>query len=126
MLLPDRQRALQKIMQSKSLDEFQCQPRAAELPTVLDKARLGARFREQLWLSIGWLRGDRLLHTQPASLIHQSQVRHRTLPRPTFRAIRLDQGPIGFTLTIAPTVVGSKEHSRILATIKSTSFHYTP
>ncbi len=58
MLLSRRQRAFQEIVQSESLDEFQGQPRAAELPTVfdphpravdLDETRLGFGFREQ-WL----------------------------------------------------------------------------
>ena len=50
MLLSRRQRMLQKLVQSQLLDEFQRQPRSAELPAVLDphagavdldKSRLG-------------------------------------------------------------------------------------
>jgi hypothetical protein len=81
-----------------------------------DKARAAA---------IGFLIG-RLFHTQPAGLIHQPQIGDRPLSRAALRAIRLDQSPIGFTLAIAPTVIGTEEHAPMLATFRSDSFHYTP
>ena len=115
MLLPHRQRAQQEVVQSESLDEFQRQPRAAELPTVLhpyprtidlDEPRLGFGLRKQFVLPAR-LRIGRLFHTQPASLVHQPQVSNRPLSRTLRSAVRLDQCPIGFTLAIAPTVMGS-------------------
>jgi hypothetical protein len=37
MLLPRRQRPLQKLVQPQLLDQFQRQPRSTELPTILDR-----------------------------------------------------------------------------------------
>ena len=70
-------------MQSELLDEFQGQPRAAELPAVLDpharavdldETRLGRwRCREQFVLPRWRLRIGRLFDAQPAGLVHQPQ-----------------------------------------------------
>ena len=122
-------------MQPQLLDQFQRQPRAAELPAVLDphtravdldEPRLGLGLRKQLLLRRWRLRVGRLLHAQPARLVHQPQIGHRPLPRASFGAVRLDQRPIRFALAVAPTEVGSQEHAAMLATIPRTFFHYTP
>jgi hypothetical protein len=135
MLLSRRQRAFQKRVQSELLDEFQRQPRTAELPAVLDpdaraidldEARFGSGLREQVALPRGRMGIGSLLHAQPAGLVHQAQVGHRTLPWPLLCAIRFDQRPIRFTLTVAPAVMGSQKHAPMLATIRNAVFHYTP
>ena len=97
-------------------------PRAVDL----HEPRLGVALREQLSLRRSRLRIGRLLHTQPARLVHQPQVGHRPLPRTTLGAIGFDERPIRFTLAIAPTIVRSQEHAAMLAAIPRTFFHYTP
>ena len=80
MLLSRRQRPLQELVQSESLDEFQGQPRTAELPAVLDpysravdldEPRRGVVFREQSLLQ-RWRLRDRPPARRPAGLLRPS------------------------------------------------------
>ena len=128
---PVGKRPAEEFVQSELLDEFQRQPRAAELPAVLDaharavdldEPRLGAGLREQFALPRRRLRIGGLLDAQPAGFIHQSQVGHGALPRAALGAIRLDQRPIGFALAVPSAEMGSQEHAAMLAAIRADLF----
>jgi hypothetical protein len=130
-----RHGAVEKLVQSQLLDEFQRQPRTAELPAVLhaharavdlDEPRLGVGLWEQFWLRRWrpWI--GRLLDAQPARFVHQPHLGHGSLSRPALGAVRFDERPIRFASPVAPAEMGSQEHAPMLATIGSEIFHYTP
>ncbi len=85
----------------KPLDEFESQPRSAELPAVLDADRTDIDF-DPLRLGFGkqrLLRGGRLiqrglLDAQSARLIELTQPRHDPLPGPALGAVGFHQRPV--------------------------------
>jgi hypothetical protein len=123
VLLPRRHHTLQKLMQFQLLDQFQRQPRSAELTAILDpqtravdldELRLCLRFRKQTPLARPPARFNGFLHAQPARFVDLSQVGDGPLPRTALGAIRLDESPIRLTSAILPHIRGAQEHAAML------------
>ena len=136
-MLPSRWHdALEELIQPQPANDFQSQPRAAELAAVLHANARGVDFdpqrlhrflvvllteQRQLLLAARRCRffrvrrtrvSNRLLHSQPPRFVKLPQPGDNALPRPSVGAIRFDERPIRMPLAVLVAKTLSKKHTR--------------
>ena len=111
-------RLLQEIVQAQAADEFQSQPRPAEVAAVLDADPRGIDFNplrrdviEELFLVIFPTFRHRL-NAESSSLVELSEIGHDPLTWAALGTMRLHQRPIGVTFAVLSTIARANEHAR--------------
>ena len=118
-LSPARERLpREKRVQAKFADQFQRQPRAAELPAILDTHPrgvdghpLGLGLLDKRVLPFRRTSYGRIAQTETSRFIQLAQPGDHALPRSTLGTIGFDERPIGMAFSILVAEAGSNEHA---------------
>ena len=115
-------RAVEELLQAQLLDEFQSQPRPAEIAAVLHPHAfdvhfdpLGPHVVEEPFLPRSWLAFGRLLDAQSLWLVELPEIGDHPLPRAALGAIRLHQRPVGVAFAVLSAIARANEHARIVS-----------
>ena len=111
----------EELLQAQLLDQFQSQPRAAEIAAVLDAHSLDIDLHplrphlvEESLLMGALLAFGRLLDALAPGLVELPQISDDPLARAALGAIRLHQRPVGVPLAVLRAITRANEHARIV------------
>ena len=114
--------AVEEVLQAQLFDEFQPQPRAAEITTVLHAQAFDIDFHplrpnvvEKPLLPWPRLAFGGVLHAQTMRLVELSQIGDDALAGPALAAIRLHQRPVGVPFAVFSAIARANEHARIVS-----------